>query len=147
VIFVTKNEVMVNINYKSDGIITKDELSNDPNINPEEMFKEGDEIEVYVVRVDDGEGNVVLSTKRVEEMKSWEILEEKFENQEILDAKVLNVVKGGLIALVNGVNGFIPASHVSANYVTDLEQFKGQTFKVRLLDFDRQKRRVILSRK
>src|SRR5690606_32785216 len=64
VIYVTDNEVMVNINYKSDGIIEKEELSNDLNIKPRDLFKEGDEIEVYVVRLDDGEGNVVLSTKR-----------------------------------------------------------------------------------
>ncbi len=69
VIFVTNDEVMVNINYKSDGIITKTELSNDSDITPKELFKEGDEIQVYVVKVDDGEGNVVLSHKRVEEMK------------------------------------------------------------------------------
>ncbi len=147
VIFVTNDEVMVNINYKSDGIITKTELSNDSDITPKELFKEGDEIQVYVVKVDDGEGNVVLSHKRVEEMKKWEELEESFNNKEIVKAKVLRVVKGGLIALVNGINGFIPASHSSANFVTNLEQFIGQEFDVILLDFDRQKRRVILSRK
>ncbi len=67
VIYVTDEEVMVNINYKSDGIIEKEELSNDPNVKPKDLFKEGgDEIEVYVVRLDDGEGNVVLSTRRLE---------------------------------------------------------------------------------
>ncbi len=147
VIFVTSDEVMVNINYKSDGIITKDELSNDPDINPKEMFKAGDKIQVYVVKVDDGEGNVVLSAKRVEEMKRWEELEENFKAKELIKAKVIRVVKGGLIALAQGVNAFIPASHVSVNYVTNLEQFVGQEFMVSILDFDKQKRRIILSRK
>lgn len=147
VIFVTNDEVMVNINYKSDGIITKDELSNDPDINPKEVIKAGDKIQVYVIKVDDGEGNVVLSSKRVEEMKMWEELEENFNNKDVVKAKVIRVVKGGLIALIKGINAFIPASHVSINYVTDLSQFVGQEFMVTILDFDKQKRRVILSRK
>ena len=147
VIFVTNTEVMVNINYKSDGIITRDELSNDPDVKPKDLFSEGDEILVYVMKTDDGEGNVVLSAKRVESMKAWDELEESFKNEEILDVKVQKVVKGGLIAVVNGLNGFIPASHASANYVSDLEKFVGQEFKVKILDFDVEKRRIILSRK
>ncbi|MGN9164113.1 bifunctional 4-hydroxy-3-methylbut-2-enyl diphosphate reductase/30S ribosomal protein S1 [Tissierellaceae bacterium HCP3S3_D8] len=147
VIFVTNDEVMVNINYKSDGIITKDELSNDPDINPKEVIKAGDKIQVYVIKVDDGEGNVVLSSKRVEEMTMWEELEENFNNKDVVKAKVIRVVKGGLIALAKGINAFIPASHVSINYVTDLSQFVGKEFMVTILDFDKQKRRVILSRK
>ncbi|NLY45257.1 MAG: bifunctional 4-hydroxy-3-methylbut-2-enyl diphosphate reductase/30S ribosomal protein S1 [Tissierella sp.] len=147
VIFVTNNEVMVNINYKSDGIITRDELSNDPNVNPKDLYKEGDEIYVYVVKNDDGEGNVVLSAKRVEDIKSWDELEESFNNKELVEAKVDRVVKGGLIALVKGVNGFIPASHVSAKFVSDLETFKGETLEVEIIDFDKEKRRLVLSRK
>lgn len=147
VIFVTDKEVMVNINYTSDGIIAKDELSNNIDVNPKDLFKEGDKVQVYVVRTDDGEGNVVLSAKRVKDMKSWEILEEKFENNELLEVEVLRVVKGGLIVLVEGINGFIPASHASARYVTDLNQFVGEKFKTAILDFDKQKRRLVLSRK
>lgn len=147
VIFVTDDEVMVNINYKSDGIINREELSSDSSLSPKELFQEGDEIDVYVLRVDDGEGNVVLSTKRVEEVKNWDEVEEIFENQEIVEVKVLRVVKGGLIALINNINGFIPASHISVDFITDLEQFKDKTLKVRVIDFNRQKRRVILSRK
>lgn len=147
ILFVTDTEVMVNINYRSDGIINRDELSKDPDAKPKDLYKEGEEIQVYVVRVDDGDGNVVLSTKRVDDMKGWDELEEQFKNKTIIEAKVLNAVKGGLTVLVNGINGFIPASHVSANYVTDLNQFKGQKFEVKIIDFDIEKRRVILSRK
>ena len=147
VIFVTKNEVMVNINYKSDGIISRDELSSDPNVNPKDLYKEGDEIYVYVVKNDDGEGNVVLSAKRVEDIKGWDTLEECFNNKELVEARVDRVVKGGLIAVVKGVNGFIPASHVSAKFVSDLETFKGQTLEVEIIDFDKEKRRLVLSRK
>lgn len=147
VIFVTNNEVMVNINYKSDGIISKDELSDEPAVNPKELYKEGDDIDVYVVRHDDGEGNVVLSAKRVEAIKNWDILEEHFNNKDTLDAKVVKVVKGGLIASIKGVNAFIPASHVSTKYISDLETYKGQLLNVKIIDFNKEKRRLILSRK
>lgn len=147
IIFVTNDEVMVNINYKSDGIITRDELSNDENVNPRDLFSEGQKIKVYVMRMDDGEGNVVLSTKRVEAMKKWDELQKSYEDEEVLDAKVQRVVKGGLIANIKGLNGFIPASHASANYISDLEKLIGQEFKVKILDFDKEKRRIILSRK
>ena len=147
ILFVTDTEVMVNINYRSDGIINRDELSKDPDAKPKDLYKEGDEIDVFVVRVDDGDGNVVLSTKRVDDVKGWEELETQFNNKDIIEAKVLNAVKGGLTVLVNGINGFIPASHVSANYVTDLNQYRGQKLEVKIIDFDIEKRRVILSRK
>jgi 4-hydroxy-3-methylbut-2-enyl diphosphate reductase len=147
VIFVTNNEVMVNINYKSDGIIDRDELSNDPDVKPKDLYKEGDEIQVFVVRLDDGEGNVVLSTKRVDAIKGWDELENVFNNKERIECKVLNSVKGGLAVLVNGINGFMPASQVSVNFVSDLNIYKGKTLIGKIIDFDREKRRVILSRR
>ncbi|WFA09723.1 bifunctional 4-hydroxy-3-methylbut-2-enyl diphosphate reductase/30S ribosomal protein S1 [Tissierella sp. Yu-01] len=147
VLYVTDNEVMVNINYKSDGIIHRDELSRDPDAKPKDLFNVGDEINVYVLRIDDGEGNVVLSSKRVEDVKNWDVLEEAYNKKSEIDCKVLNAVKGGLTVLVLGINGFMPASHVSVNFVTDLSKFKGQTFKVRIIDFDKEKRRVVVSRK
>lgn len=147
VLYVTNNEVMVNINYKSDGIIQREELSKDSNVNPKEMFKVGDEIDVYVLKLDDGEGNVVLSTKRVEYLKDWVKLEDKFKNDEIVEAKVKNTVKGGLIASVNGINGFIPASQISVKFVKDLNQFVGKTLKCKIIDFDVEKKKLILSSK
>ena len=147
VLYVTNNEVMVNINYKSDGIITRDELSKDGDVNPKDLFKVGDEIDVFVVKLDDGEGNVVLSAKRVGFIKDWEVLEESFKNEEIVEAKVINAVKGGLTVMVNSVNGFMPASQISMSYVSDLNQFKGKTLRAKIIDFDIQKRRMILSRK
>ncbi|TFZ39779.1 bifunctional 4-hydroxy-3-methylbut-2-enyl diphosphate reductase/30S ribosomal protein S1 [Soehngenia longivitae] len=147
VLYVTNNEVMVNINYKSDGIIQKEELSKDSNVNPKDIFKVGDEIDVYVLKLDDGEGNVVLSTKRVEYLKDWEKLEDKFKNDEIVEAKVKNVVKGGLIASINGINGFIPASQISVKFVKDLNQFVGKILKCKIIDFDVEKKKLILSSK
>ncbi|NMB27136.1 MAG: bifunctional 4-hydroxy-3-methylbut-2-enyl diphosphate reductase/30S ribosomal protein S1 [Tissierellia bacterium] len=147
VIYVTENEVMVNINYKSDGIINREELSNDPEVRPKDLFKEGDEIEVYIVKLDDGEGNVVLSTRRLKAIKSWEELEEVYENKEEVECKVLTDVKGGLSVLVNGITGFMPASQISIKYVNDLTVYKGKTLTAKLIDFDKYKKRIILSSK
>ncbi|MBW4828767.1 MAG: bifunctional 4-hydroxy-3-methylbut-2-enyl diphosphate reductase/30S ribosomal protein S1 [Clostridiaceae bacterium] len=147
VILVTDNEVMVNVGYKSDGIIERTELSSDPNISPKELFKEGDEIDVYVIKLDDGEGNVVLSSKRVENVKNWDEVEKIYENQEKVECKAIEVVKGGVIALVNGLRGFIPASLLSVNYVRNLEEYKGKTLLVKIIDFNRNKNKIILSRK
>ena len=147
VLFVTNNEVMVNINYKSDGIITRDELSNDPDVKPKDLYKVGDEIQVYVIKIDDGEGNVVLSSRRVEDSANLEAIEEAFNNKTEIECKVLNSVKGGLAVLVNGVNAFMPASHVSVNFVSDLNEYKGKTLVAKVIDFDKDKKRIILSRK
>jgi 4-hydroxy-3-methylbut-2-enyl diphosphate reductase len=147
VLYVTDNEVIVNINYKSDGIITRDELSKDPEVKPKDTINVGDEINVYVLKLDDGEGNVVLSSKRVDALKAWDTLEEIFNNKEDVDCKVISVVKGGLTVLVNNINGFMPASHVSTNYVSNLDQYKGKTLKSRIIDFDKDKKKVIVSRK
>ncbi|MDR7856187.1 bifunctional 4-hydroxy-3-methylbut-2-enyl diphosphate reductase/30S ribosomal protein S1 [Tissierella sp.] len=147
VIFVTNNEVMVNINYKSDGIVNREELSNDPDVKPRDLYKQGDAIEVYVVKLDDGEGNVVLSAKRADDNKNWDIVEKAFIEKERVECKVINSVKGGLTVLVYGISAFMPASQVSINYVTDLNVYKGKTLIAKIIDFDKEKRRVILSRK
>lgn len=147
VLFVTDNEIMVNIGYKSDGIIKREELSDDPDVKPKNLFKQGDEIDVYVVRLDDGEGNVVLSLKKVEDFKNWDIVEKMFEDKERVECKVLNVIKGGLSILVHGLNGFMPASQVSVSYVSDLSPYKGKTLIAKIIDFDKNKKRIILSRK
>lgn len=146
VIYVNENEVTVNINYKADGIITRDEVSNEP-VDPRTLFKQGDEIEVCVLRIDDGDGNVVLSYKKVMEAQIWEKLEEKFNNNEIVKVKVQSQIKGGLSVLVDGLNGFMPASQVSVNYIDDFSVFKGQTFDARIIDFDKGKRRLVVSKK
>ena len=146
VLYVTEDEVMVNINFKSDGIITRDELSHEP-VDPRTMFKQGDEIDVYVLKVDDGDGNVVLSYKRVMEQKIWDDLAVKYENKENVECLVLKPIKGGLSVQVEGLRGFMPASQVSLNYIEDFSVFKGETFVCRIIDFDKQKRRLVVSKK
>ena len=147
VIYVTDSEVMVNIGYKADGIITLNELSTDSTKKPRDLFEEGQEIDVYVVKLDDGEGNVVLSTKRVEGLKNWEQLVEKYENDEIVEAKVFKVVKGGLLATVLGVNAFIPGSQVTTHFVKDLSPYVDQTLECKIINLDQKKRRLVLSRR
>ncbi|NLJ79080.1 MAG: bifunctional 4-hydroxy-3-methylbut-2-enyl diphosphate reductase/30S ribosomal protein S1 [Tissierellia bacterium] len=145
VIYVTEEEVMVNINYKSDGIIKREELSNDPHIRPKDLFNEGDEIEVYVINLDDGEGNVVLSVKRLETIKNWEELEKSYEDGETIECKVLTEVRGGLSVSVKNIRGFMPASQISLKYVDDLSVYKDKVLTARIIDLDRDRRRIILS--
>lgn len=147
VISVNDDEVMVNVGYKSDGLITKDELTVDHTISPNEIVKEGDEIEVYVLKLDDGDGNVLLSRKRIVNMKSWDELEVSYNNNELVEAKVIEIVKGGVIVTVKGVKGFIPASHLSSRYVEDLSKYLGKTMDVKIIEFDKRKKRIVLSRK
>lgn len=147
VISVNNNEVMVNLGYKSDGIIKRNELSNDPNVQPTEVLSAGDQISVFIMKLDDGEGNVLLSKKRVDDIRHWEELEETFNEEKSVNAKVIEIVNGGLIALVNGVRGFIPASHVALRYVDDLNGYIGQEMEVRVIEFNKSKNRVVLSRK
>lgn len=145
VIYATENEVMVNINYKSDGIITREELSDESEVKPKDAFKEGDEVEVYVVNLDDGEGNVVLSTRRIEAMRNWEKLQEAYENEATVECKVLKDIKGGLSVSVMGIRGFMPASQISVSYVEDLSEYKGKNLEAKIIDFNRDKNRIILS--
>lgn len=145
VIYVTDSEVMVNIGYTSDGIIKQDELSSDPNAKPKDLFKEGQEVEVYVIKLDDGEGNVVLSTRRVEGLKNWRKLVEIFENDETVEAKVTKVVKGGLLATVFDINAFIPGSQVATTFVKDLSPYVGETLECKIINLDEKKRRLVLS--
>lgn len=147
VLYVNDNEATVNINYRADGIINKDEVSDDPNLSPSDLFKAGDEIDVYVLKMDDGEGNVLLSHKRILRMKNWDVIEEKFNNGEVVEAVVTEVTKGGLKCEVEGLNAFMPASQVSIGYKKDLSVFLDEVLASKIIDFNKEKRRVILSRK
>lgn len=145
VIHVTDNEIIVNIGYKSDGIIPRNEISNNPLINPHDIVKEGDEILVYIVKTDDGEGNLLLSKKKVIAEKDWENIENASEESKTIDVKVMEVVNGGVIATYNEIKGFIPASHLSDSYVNNLQDFIGKTLAVKVIDFNKQKKKVVFS--
>lgn len=147
VIQIVNGEVSVNLGYKSDGLIPRGEFSDNSDVNPSEILKEGDEIEVFVVRVNDGDGNVLLSKKRLEMQKGYTELEEAFNNKTTVKGRVTEVVKGGLIATVKGVRVFIPSSQISGRFVDDLNQFVGKDYNFNVLEFDRQKRRIVAGRK
>lgn len=147
IIYVTDDEATVDIGYKADGIIPKEELSFEGNISPKDMLKPDDLIDVYVITVNDGEGNVLLSKKKVDMEKSWEYIEESFNNKTTLGGRVTQVVKGGLVAEVKGVTVFIPASQVETSYVEDLSSYMGKALQIVITSYDPDKRRVVGSRK
>ena len=140
------SEVYVDMGFKSDGIISIDEFSDDPDFNPDTL-KIGEEIEVFVVRVNDGEGNVLLSKKKVDAMKNWSKIEEALENKTPVKAKVIDVVNGGVIASSGGLKIFIPASQISDRYVKDLNEFLKQVVNVRILECNKQKKKIVGSAK
>lgn len=142
---VKDDEVYVDIHYQADGIIKLDEMTKEEAENPKEHFHEGEEIDVYVIKLDDGEGNVALSTRRVEGLKNWQKLVEKYENDETVDALVVGSNRGGLVVKVMGVSGFIPASHITTYFVKNFKQFVGETLPCKFLSIDERKRRVVLS--
>ncbi|WP_459128839.1 30S ribosomal protein S1 [Guggenheimella bovis] len=147
VVMINENNVIVSIGYKADGIIPAEEISNPENKPLSELFQPDEEIDVLVLKRDDAEGEVLLSTKRLRSRKDWEVLEEKFNNKESIKVKVTEVVKGGLSAYYNDIRAFIPASHIDTNFVRDLNQFVGQELEVQFLDFDRRKNQIVLTRK
>ena len=146
VISVSDNEVLVNIGYISDGIIKKEEIT-DEEISLKEILKPDDEINAYVIKINDGEGNVVLSKKKADFLKIWEELKDKFEKRETLEVNVKEVVKGGLVAYIGDARAFIPASQASNSFVKDLNEFVGKSLVVKIIEFDPEKKRVVLSGK
>lgn len=138
--------VYVNINYKSDGIITLAELAANPVKSAQEIVTEGEEIEVVVLSMEDEEGNIHLSRKRVAREQAWEKILAAYENNQIVEAEVSRVVKGGLVVDI-GLRGFVPASHVAIEYVENLEQFVGQKLSLKVIEIDRANNNVVLSRK
>ncbi len=147
VIAVKENEIVLNIGYKADGIIQKNEYTNDAQAVLADLVKVGDELEAKIIKVNDGEGQVQLSTRRVRAEKTSKILEEAFENKTVLTAPVDQVVKGGLSCVIDGVKVFIPASLVSDIYEKDLSKYEGQEIQFILTEYNPRKYRVIGDRK
>lgn len=147
VIGVKPDEIIVDIQYKADGIITRNEYSNTPNLDLTTVVKEGDPITVKVIKTNDGDGQVLLSYKRVANEKSYEALQEAFENETVLKGTVTQVVSGGLTVVVDDCNVFIPASLVSDVFEKDLNKYMGQELEFKLTECNPKKRRVIGNRK
>ena len=147
VIDVKPEEIILNIGYKADGIITKSEYSNDQSVDLTEAVKVGDAMTVKVLKVNDGEGQVLLTYKRLAAEKGNERLKEAFENKEVLKATVTQILGGGLCAEVEGARVFIPASLVSDSYEKDLNKYDGQEIEFVISEFNPRRNRVIGDRR
>ena len=147
VISVKEDEIVLNIGYKSDGIITRNEYTNTPNVDLSTVVAVGDTMEAKVLKVNDGEGQVLLTYKRLAQEKGSKKLEEAFENKEVLKAKVSQVMTGGLTVVVDDCKVFIPASLVSDSFEKDLTKYNGQEIEFVISEFNPKKRRIIGDRK
>lgn len=148
---VEDKQVVVHINGgKYNGIIPISQLSTHHIEKPNEVVKEGDEIEAYVTKIEFDEENdsgaYILSKRQLETEQSYDYLQEKLDNNEVIEAKVTEVVKGGLVVDV-GQRGFVPASLISTDFIEDFSDFEGQTIKIKVEELDPENNRVILSRK
>lgn len=147
VIGVKPDEIILNIGYKADGIITRNEYTNEANVDLTTVVAVGDTMEAKVLKVNDGEGQVLLTYKRLAAEKGSKRLEEAFENQEVLTAKVAQVLSGGLSVIIDEARVFIPASLVSDTYEKDLTKYQDQDISFVITEFNPKKRRIIGDRK
>ena len=147
VIRVKEDEIVLNIGYKADGIITRSEYTNTPNADLTTLVKEGDKMQAKVLKVNDGEGQVLLTYKRLAAEKGSKRLEEAFNNKEVLTATVSAVLEGGLSVVVDETRVFIPASLVSDSYEKDLSKYKDQEIEFVISEFNPKRRRIIGDRK
>ncbi len=147
VIDVKPEEVVLNIGYKSDGILTRNEYTNDASVDMTKVVKPGDTMEVKIMKVNDGEGQVILTYKRLAADRGNKRIEEAYNNHEVLKAKVTQVLDGGLIVVVEEVRIFIPASLVSDTYERDLTKYADQEIEFVISEYNPRRRRYIGDRK
>ena len=146
VVKVERDEVLLDISYKSEGVIPSRELSIRKDVNPADVVAMGDEIEALVLQKEDKEGRLVLSKKRAEYERAWNAVEAKFQSGETVEGEVIEVVKGGLILDI-GLRGFLPASLVDLRRVKDLTAYMGTRIEARVIEMDRNRNNVVLSRR
>ncbi len=147
VIDVKPEVAVLNIGYKSDGILTRNEYTNEPNVDLTTILKPDDKLEVKVLKVNDGEGQVLLTYKRLAADRGNKRIEEAYNTQEVLKAKVVQVLEGGLSVVVDEVRIFIPASLVSDTYEKDLSKYAGQEIEFVVTEYNPKKRRYIGDRR
>ena len=147
VIDVKPDEIILNIGYKADGIITRNEYTNEANVDLTTVVSVGDQMSAKVLKVNDGEGQVLLTYKRLAAEKGNERLKEAFENHEVLKAPVTQIIGGGLSVVVAEARVFIPASLVSDTYEKDLSKYQGQEIEFVISEFNPRRNRVIGDRR
>ena len=144
---VMSDAVIVNMGCKKDGILRSDEVALEEGQSLADLYKVGDEIKAKVIKSDDGEGGIMLSTKRLVAVENYAELEAAMENRENITVTLTRAVNGGVIAAYKEITGFIPMSQLSDRYVENAEEFLGQTFDVRVIRVDTKRNRAVFSRK
>ena len=147
VIDVNEEEITLDLKYYTQGLIKAEDMSNDPAFSLLNDVKAGDVIEATVIRMDDGQGNILLSKKEANEVLSWDVLEQMKEEKTDVTVKVSEAVNGGAVAYVEGIRGFIPASQLDLNYVEEPADYVGKTLKVRVITVDQEREKLVLSAK
>ncbi len=146
IVKVDRDEVLLDIGYKTEGVIPSRELSIKHDVDPNEVVTVGDEIEALVLQKEDKEGRLILSKKRAQYERAWGTIEEKKERDEVVEGTVIEVVKGGLIIDI-GLRGFLPASLVEMRRVRDLQPYVGKTLEAKIIELDKNRNNVVLSRR
>ncbi len=140
---ISENEIKLDLGAKFTGVLTKEQITDDPAAKLSEMFKVGDEIEVFVIRVEDGKGLATVSKKRVDADNSWVVLKEAFDNGEVLEGKVISQNKGGVVVLAKNNSVFVPASQTGIARGGDLSVLVGTETKIKLIEFDETKKKAL----
>lgn len=147
VIAVSEEEATLDLKYYAPGIIKAADLSDDPDYSILEALHPGDEIQATILRLDDGNGNILLSKKEANQMLGWDKLKEAMEQETVLTVRVKEAVNAGVIAYAEGLRGFIPASQLSLDYVEDTSPWIGKDLEVRVINVDAAKEKLVLSAK
>ena len=147
VIAVSEEDVTLDVNYYTQGIIKTENLSNDPDFNPKEQLQIGDEIEATVIKVDDGNGNIELSKKEANDVLAWDKLAEMMENETVVNVRIKESVPSGVVTFLEGIRAFIPASQLSTDYVEDTDKWIGKEVLVEVINVDKEKNKLVLSGK
>jgi len=142
VVDIIGNEIFVDLGYKADGVIPHEEFSYNEDENPSDKYKKGDTIEAYILKMNDGKGNVLLSTKRLQTKKLREEFEEDVKHEKTFKVKVSNVVNGGVTANYAGLRIFIPASQLGKK-VENLDEYRGKTLEIKIIEYNPEKRKIV----
>lgn len=146
ILSINNDEAMVNINYYRDGIVKRSEISHDE-VEISEVLNVGDTVNLMIVNLDDGDGNVLLSKNKADEIIAWDEVKASYKNNETLNLKVKEQVKGGVVALYKGIRVFIPGSQVSRERGVELSTLVGKELEVRVIEFDKRDKKVVASRR
>lgn len=147
VIAVSEEEVTIDLNYYTQGVIKVENLSNDPDFNVFSDVAQGDVIEATVVKLDDGNGNIELSKKEANDILAWDKLKEMMDAEQVIKVRIKEAVNAGVVTYVEGIRAFIPASQISTDYVEDTSSWVGKELEVKIITVDKANDKLVLSGK